>query len=418
MKAGLATSVVLHAVVLGFGLLTLSAPPPMEVVNTESFPVEIVPISDLSQIQQGDKTAPLKEMAAPKPTARPDVVADARNAGENSIDTPEPPTPEPTPKPVKTTDVPPPQPKPVDKPIPMPDTPERKPEPTPATEVAPVPAPKEDVKPEPVKQAEAKPEPVKKPEPAPNPEPVKEARPVVQPKPQPLEDAVADAIEAAPTPPKEELAEKPQPEVKPETTASTRPDTVESSTDTVQLPSSAPSPQAKPAPPLSQTAKTTDRKASDKPVQEAAVNPQSNEHEFNAADIEALLNKQKPSGGGAKRSTKEASLGGKQTTGGSKLSQTEMDGLRGQVQKCWNIPAGAVDGDKLRVSVKFKLTPEGEIDGSPEIISGAASSGVERAAAEAARRAVSRCAPYNLPAEKYAGGWDEVIVNFDPSEMF
>ena len=33
------------------------------------------------------------------------------------------------------------------------------------------------------------------------------------------------------------------------------------------------------------------------------------------------------------------------------------------------------------------------------------------------RRAVSRCAPYNLPAEKY-DAWADVIVNFDPSEMF
>jgi hypothetical protein len=37
-------------------------------------------------------------------------------------------------------------------------------------------------------------------------------------------------------------------------------------------------------------------------------------------------------------------------------------------------------------------------------------------AAESARRAVLRCAPYSLPAEKY-DAWREVIINFDPREL-
>jgi hypothetical protein len=32
-------------------------------------------------------------------------------------------------------------------------------------------------------------------------------------------------------------------------------------------------------------------------------------------------------------------------------------------------------------------------------------------------RAVRRCAPYNLPAEKY-DSWREINVTFDPREMF
>ncbi|MFZ1772930.1 MAG: hypothetical protein WAT78_03105, partial [Rhizobiaceae bacterium] len=125
---------------------------------------------------------------------------------------------------------------------------------------------------------------------------------------------------------------------------------------------------------------------------------------------------EKASGGGAKRSQKEASLGGKKTTGGAKLSQNEMDALRGQIEKCWNVPAGVAEAEGLKVSVKFKLTPEGEIDGRPEIVSGGSDS-VARAAGESARRAVMKCAPYNLPAEKYES-WADVIVNFDPSQMF
>jgi outer membrane biosynthesis protein TonB len=191
----------------------------------------------------------------------------------------------------------------------------------------------------------------------------------------------------------------------------------ETEADAIELPTEAPAPEAKPKPPQAQTAKTPERKEAEKPVKQAAAKPKSEEKEFDADEVAALLNKEKASGGGAKRSTETASLGGDKTTNGTKLSQSEMDALRGQVQRCWNIPAGAADAGDLRVSVKFKLDRSGALEGSPEIISGGGSAGVERAAAEAARRAVSRCAPYNLPAEKYEA-WADVIVNFDPSEMF
>ena len=44
MKAGLTTSVVLHAALLGFGLISLSAPRAIEVADVEALPVDIVPI--------------------------------------------------------------------------------------------------------------------------------------------------------------------------------------------------------------------------------------------------------------------------------------------------------------------------------------------------------------------------------------
>jgi hypothetical protein len=44
MKTGLTTSLALHAVVLGFGLVSLSSPRALEVANVESFQIDIVPI--------------------------------------------------------------------------------------------------------------------------------------------------------------------------------------------------------------------------------------------------------------------------------------------------------------------------------------------------------------------------------------
>ncbi|MBL8584135.1 MAG: hypothetical protein JNL61_18150, partial [Rhizobiaceae bacterium] len=74
MKAGLTTSVILHAALLGFGLLTLSAPSSLEVADVEAFPVDIVPVEEMTQILQGDKTATVNEKPAPLPTKKPDVV--------------------------------------------------------------------------------------------------------------------------------------------------------------------------------------------------------------------------------------------------------------------------------------------------------------------------------------------------------
>ena len=71
----------------------------------------------------------------------------------------------------------------------------------------------------------------------------------------------------------------------------------------LKLPDEAPAPTAKPQPPKAQTAKAPDRKDSEKPAKEAAAKPKSDEKEFDADEVAALLNKEKPSGGGAKRST-------------------------------------------------------------------------------------------------------------------
>lgn len=352
MKTSLISSVVLHAAVLGFGLVSLSAPKPFEMLNVESLPVDIVPVEEFTQIQQGDKKAPMNEKPTPKQTEKTETIPDAQEIGENKVDTDKKITPEVTQKQV---------------------------------------------------EAAAMPEPLPQPQPRPEPE---KPDPVVEPAPQP---AAVPATEATPEPqPRQEVV----PDPVQETVAA-----AETNEDAVQLPAEAPRPAARPKPPQAQTAKAPERKETERPVRESANTPKSQDQEFDADEVAALLNREKASGGGAKRSNQTASLGGDRTTGGSKLTQSEMDALRGQVQRCWNIPAGAADAQNLRVSVQFRLDQSGALEGSPQIISGGGSSGVERAAAEAARRAVSRCAPYTLPTDKY-DAWADVIVNFDPSEMF
>lgn len=339
MKAGLAISLTLHGALLGFGLFSLSGPRAFEVADVEALPVDIVPVSSLTQIQQGEKEAPAESKPAPKPTQRFDPVEEARNVGEADRDMETPITPDADTKPVARTAEPPPAPEPAPKP--------------------------------------AEPEPV---EPEPEPEP----------SPAPAEPAPAAEVEPEPQPPQDVT---PEPAEEPMVAEVEEP-------ERVALPQSAPVPQTRPQPPKAQAQRKTEDK---------------DEELFD--DVAALLNKEKASGGGAKRSNEQAALGGERTTAGETLTQSEMDALRGQIQRCWNVPAGALDAQNLRVSLKFRLDPSGAVEGNPQVIEGGGGSGVQRAAAQSARRAILQCAPYELPAEKY-DAWADVIVHFDPTDMF
>jgi len=382
MKTGLTTSVILHTAALAFGLFTLSAPAALPSADVESVAVDIVPMEAIAQTLQGDKKAVMHEKPAPLPTQRPDVVPEAQKVGENTVDTDKPITPEAKPKPVDTTSAPPPAPTPIEKPKPEDvPKPQEKPKPIPATEVAPTPTPKAEVKPEPVKQTDPKPTPAK---PAPTPPP-QDKTAAIDPTPEVKPDAVAEAI--AKDPPTEET----------------------------QLPNSAPAPEArpKPQPAQAESAKAPDRKDADKPVKEASSKPKSDDKQFNADEISAMLDKQKPSGGGAKRSTQQASLGGDKDQG-QKLSRTELGALSDQLGGCWTLPVGLEGSENFVAVVLFNLDASGKLDGRPTVEK---SSG-NRQFDESAVRAVQKCnmAGLQVPAGKQ-DIWAQVRVTFDPREM-
>ncbi|MHC2300490.1 membrane protein involved in colicin uptake [Rhizobium mongolense] len=163
--------------------------------------------------------------------------------------------------------------------------------------------------------------------------------------------------------------------------------------------------------------KQPDKKKADK-AQEKAKASSSKQSDFNADDIAALLNKQEPSNGGAKRSTEVASLGAKKSNNtGAKLSMSEMDALRNAIAGNWQIIPGLADMDQVRITVHMKLDENGEIIGDPEVEATGGNESTRRALAGGAYRAVKRSAPFtNLPKDKY-DAWSEVIVNFDPSQM-
>ena len=106
MKAGLATSVTLHAALLGIGLFSLSAPRAFEVADVEPLPIDIVPVESLTRIQEGERQAAVAPRPAPAPTRRTDPVEDAQKVGEADSDLKPPPTPDAKPRPVESASEP------------------------------------------------------------------------------------------------------------------------------------------------------------------------------------------------------------------------------------------------------------------------------------------------------------------------
>ncbi len=392
MKGSLLTSVAVHVLLLALAMTTLSAPEKFDVADVEALPVDIVPISEITQIQQGDKTAPKAEKAAPVPTKNPKHVENAENMGENDVDLKTPPTPQTRPKEQEVAAAP----TPTEKPAPIQDS-----KPTESKDIV-----KEDTAP-PVPNVKPEPKPPEPKPPTPEPKPPEPKPPEAKPEPKPPE----------PKPPEPKADTKPA-------------EPPQSETGEIPVPQNVPTPQVRPKPPETKVAdaKPTDSKATDQASaskdakadakkQEAAKSASSKQSDFNADEVAALLNKTDAKGGGAKRSADKAAFGGKKTTGGSTLSQSEMDALRGQIQKNWSVISGIEGAEGVIIKVTMKLDQNGEIIGQPEVEASGGSDSARRTLQSSALRAVRRSAPFKgLPPDKY-DAWSEVVVNFDPSEL-
>ncbi|MEK1873610.1 MAG: hypothetical protein AAAC50_14485 [Rhizobium altiplani] len=374
MKASIVTSAALHCALLAWALISIGSPEQFKVEDFEAMPVDLVPVEEMTQMQQGDKTAKPNEKPAPKPTAKPTNVENAENMGENKVDLKTPPVPNAKPSNNESAAAP----KAVEKPLPQND-----PVPNEVKEIM-----KEETDVEPKQVASITPP---KPEITPPTPPKPEETPQEQPEPpKPDAEALPDKV---PTPVVKPQAKPPE-----------------------QKPAEKP-PEKKTEDQAKADEKPTDKKKADK-KQEKAKSASSKQSDFNADDIAALLNKQDPSNGGAKSSTEVASLGAKKATGGSKLSMSEMDALRSAIAGNWSVIPGMEGASDVRIKVHMKLDPDGNIIGSPEVEAvGGTNEATRMALASGAKRAVMKSSPFtNLPKDKY-DAWGEVIVNFDPSDL-
>lgn len=104
---------------------------------------------------------------------------------------------------------------------------------------------------------------------------------------------------------------------------------------------------------------------------------------------------------------------------GSQLSASEVDMVREQISRCWNVPAGARDAKDLVVEIRVVVNQDGTVQ-QATIVDQArlGSDPFFRAAAESARRAFfnPQCRPLRLPPEKYTI-WKDLVVDFSPKDV-
>ena len=136
MKAGVTTSALAHAALLIIAIVGLGSAKPLEPEVVESIAVDLVPISDITNIRQGSLDSKVVETETPAvvKTETPAEVAQKTGNTEQDQPTPEE-TAKATPAPVVNT-----APKPVEAPQPKPE-PEPDPTPTPAPQPVAAPTP-------------------------------------------------------------------------------------------------------------------------------------------------------------------------------------------------------------------------------------------------------------------------------------
>jgi TolA protein len=164
-----------------------------------------------------------------------------------------------------------------------------------------------------------------------------------------------------------------------------------------------------------------------KAAKDAAADPpkkpkaQAKKRDFNADKIAALLNKipdaaddaqpVEPSDDAPKKKVRGQSNGTEMT-----MSVNEIDALRARIADCWTPPPGGLGADQIVVKLRLKLNEDGTLVGYPTVAN-SGSSPFFQAAADSAVRAVYQCQPYELPKAKYAL-WRDMILNFDPSDLY
>ena len=100
----------------------------------------------------------------------------------------------------------------------------------------------------------------------------------------------------------------------------------------------------------------------------------------------------------------------------ARMSMNEIDAFRSQISRCWNPPVGGLGADRMVVKLRIQLRQDGSLANPPKLMNSQRSP-FFAAASDAALRAVWQCQPYEMPKQKYAV-WRDMILNFDPREMF
>lgn len=140
---------------------------------------------------------------------------------------------------------------------------------------------------------------------------------------------------------------------------------------------------------------------------------------FSAGDIKQLLASKVPSQstGATGRDVQRTAALGAATGTSQRLSPSLRDALVGmlqqQIERCYSAPPGASQGVVLPM-LDIRLNPDGTLTTEPRIMRGGANA-VDQSIAQAALRAVRRCAPYKIPTQyaPYYNDWKAINAEFE-----
>ncbi len=365
MRVGLIISVLLHTALLAWALVTIHRLPDDRASVIEPLAVALVTPDELTRLKKGDRNA--KQLAAvPKDSPKPDMPKKEA----------------PKPKPVAAAEPPTPPP-------PPPPPPEVKP-------------------PEPVKA-----------EPPPEPEAPKVA--ALAPPPPPPEPAPGPTPEE-----KKQMEEKLEQERKQAEEEAQKRAEEQRKAEAEEARKKAEEEARKKAAEELRKKQLAEKKKKEDDAKKKAIEDAKKKQKFDADNMTALLNKI-PDKSGAPAveksdtpATAKGPVAGAPEGKDNRLTASETallaQAIRQGVQPCWRVLGGGQGADATAVKMRIQFNQDGTLKGEPQIMGGQNTT-FFMAAAESARRAVIQCQPYNLPAAKYSA-WQDVILNFDPKDMF
>jgi hypothetical protein len=103
---------------------------------------------------------------------------------------------------------------------------------------------------------------------------------------------------------------------------------------------------------------------------------------------------------------------------GAQLTTSELDLVRAQIERCWNIPAGARDAEDLTPEFRVQMRRDGTVASTRLLNPERMNDPFFQAAAESANRALlnPQCQPLKLPPEKFEQ-WQTFTITFDPKDL-
>ncbi|MBX4907798.1 cell envelope integrity protein TolA [Rhizobium bangladeshense] len=99
------------------------------------------------------------------------------------------------------------------------------------------------------------------------------------------------------------------------------------------------------------------------------------------------------------------------------LTVAVINAMRNAIQNRFFLPGDLKDAGTVHLSFHVHLDKDGRVIGTPETEVSGGSERTRKIITDAALRAVTRAAPYTMfPKDKY-DAWEEVILNFDASQL-